>query len=202
LAKLLILEKTRGRVESDIPTEHKLDKIKKIYENDYSLEKSEVIRGIKGKLNFSETVKAGLLQVGQTKCEFDEFDYDSKSNQIVKATIAVIEARPDLDKSIRANLNETRKTLAQVSDIIVTRRSFSSLRLTRGQQHCALLLKICQLIVEHNSITSQAGENHLNSFLLDTIARHQIYENFIRNFFKIKLKNKARVTRSDYKWSI
>ncbi|MBK9933607.1 MAG: hypothetical protein IPP05_05560 [Cytophagaceae bacterium] len=54
----------------------------------------EEIFGIKGKLDFSKTIKNNSLRKHHTVCEFDDFQFDILSNRIIKKyPIKIIENR-------------------------------------------------------------------------------------------------------------
>ena len=74
--------------------------LKRGFNRDYRMLSND-IRTIRGKINFSETIKRGLLYNGKVQCEYDEFDEDTKQNQIIKATLTKLPSIDSLEKNIK-----------------------------------------------------------------------------------------------------
>src|SRR5688572_14786952 len=55
--------------------------IKQGFDRNYK-EKTEVYAGIKGKLDFNESIKTQAFTFGKSVCSFDEFSQDILSNQL------------------------------------------------------------------------------------------------------------------------
>lgn len=70
--------------------------LKRGLDQDYQPQEQEVA-GVKGKLNFSATLKSNRLWQQHTICAFDEYSADMPSNQILAATIQHLLDNPSLE---------------------------------------------------------------------------------------------------------
>jgi 5-methylcytosine-specific restriction enzyme subunit McrC len=51
------------------------------------IEVTEDYRGVKGKIEFHESLNKNLFKLGRSICTFDQFDFDILQNQLLKATL-------------------------------------------------------------------------------------------------------------------
>ncbi len=54
------------------------------------INESNTVKGVKGKIDISGSVKSGKILIGKTQCEFDEYSIDNLINQIIKSTIQLV----------------------------------------------------------------------------------------------------------------
>ena len=165
----------------------------------YYVEHEDVISGIKGKLNFSETIKQNVLPLRKTVCIHDEFDYDILHNQIIKATIKKLLRTKGLDSSIKNNLHKIYLKLPPVSDIIIKESMFSRIRLHRNNYHYDFILKVCRIINENLFIDEANGFFKFMDFTRDEKKMASLFEKFVRNFYKIETDFSSK--RTNIKWS-
>ena len=100
--------------------------LKRGFNRDYRMLSND-IRTIRGKINFSETIKRGLLYNGKVQCEYDEFDEDTKQNQIIKATLTKLPSIDSLEKNIKDEITVIKRRFLKVSNIELVKSSFSGL---------------------------------------------------------------------------
>ena len=80
---------------------------------------TEEIRTVKGKIDFSSTIKKTLLLNGKLQCEFDEFDEDNIQNQIIKSTMRKLIRTNDIEKEFKGKMVQQLRRLADVSNIVL-----------------------------------------------------------------------------------
>jgi len=73
--------------------------------------------------------------------------------------------------------------------ISVTSRDFASLQLGRNDRDYALPIAICRLIHNLKIPTEMSGDYALTALLRDEITFHKLFERFVRNFFRIHLRD-------------
>jgi len=152
----------------------------------YYVEHENVIMGIKGKLNFSETIKQNVLPLSKTACIYDEFDYDILHNQILKTTIGKLLRVKKLDSSIKDELRTIYLKLPPISEIVIRKPMFSRIRFHRNNYHYDFILKVCQ-IVNENLFIDESKENYkFKDFTREEKAMARLFEAFVRNFYKIE----------------
>ena len=72
--------------------------IKRGFNRDYRMLSND-LKAIRGKINFTETIKRGLLYNGKVQCEYDEFDEDTKQKIMGKHNITHLKQLPLILKS-------------------------------------------------------------------------------------------------------
>ncbi len=155
----------------------------------YYIEYKDVIMGIKGKFNYSESIKQNVLPLSRTACTYDEFNYDIPHNQILKATIGKLLRTKNLDTSIKEELHKSFIKFPPISDIVIRNSVFSRIRLHRNNYHYDFILKVCQILNDNLLISEASGNYKFKDFTREDKSMARLFESFIRNFYK---------TESDY----
>ncbi|MCF8233254.1 MAG: 5-methylcytosine-specific restriction endonuclease system specificity protein McrC [Bacteroidales bacterium] len=169
-------------------------------ERDYNLVSQEYT-GIKGKIGFGTTIKKNLLPQAKTHCDFDEFEHNVLTNQILKATLFKLTKTKGLDDRIKAEVWECYQSLPMVDDIDIHLEDFSKIRIHRNNSFYEFLLKICRILFESIVIDEIEGEYKFKEFTGNTQAMSSLFEDFIRNFYKREQKIFPVVRREDIRWN-
>ena len=96
---------------------------------------SEIIPGVRGKIDLARTIKTAALTRAQIACEYDELSYDVVHNRILKATIRDLLYVKELDEGARAALTDVYRRMPEVTPIRVTRQGFRLVQLHRPSAH-------------------------------------------------------------------
>mgnify|MGYP001018315757 FL=1 len=164
----------------------------------YYVEHEDVIMGIKGKFNFSATIKQNVLPLSKTACIYDEFDYDILHNQILKTTIGKLLRTKNLDSSIKDELYKVYLKLPPISEIVIRKAMFNQIRLHRNNYHYDFILKVCQIVNENLLIDKSKGNYKFQDFTREEKAMARLFEAFVRNFYKIETD--FSVSSDSIKW--
>ena len=164
----------------------------------YYVEHEDVIMGIKGKFNFSATIKQNVLPLSKTACIYDEFDYDILHNQILKTTIGKLLRTKNLDSSIKDELYKVYLKLPPISEIVIRKAMFNQIRLHRNNYHYDFILKVCQIVNENLLIDESKGNYKFQDFTREEKAMARLFEAFVRNFYKIETD--FSVSSDSIKW--
>ena len=164
----------------------------------YYVEHEDVIMGIKGKFNFSATIKQNVLPLSKTACIYDEFDYDILHNQILKTTIGKLLRTMNLDSSIKDELYKVYLKLPPISEIVIRKAMFNQIRLHRNNYHYDFILKVCQIVNENLLIDESKGNYKFKDFTREEKAMARLFEAFVRNFYKIETD--FSVSSDSIKW--
>ena len=164
----------------------------------YYVEHEDVIMGIKGKFNFSATIKQNVLPLSKTACIFDEFDYDILHNQILKTTIGKLLRAKSLDSTIKDELHKIYLNFPPISDIAIQRGMYKQIRLHRNNYHYDFILKVCQIVNENLLIDEKEGSYKFKDFIRDERQMAGLFEAFVRNFYK--LETDFSVTSDSINW--
>ena len=152
----------------------------------YYVEHENVIMGIKGKFNFSATIKQNVLPLSKTACVYDEFDYDILHNQILKTTIGKLLRTKNLDSSLKEELRKIYLKLPPISEIDIRKSMFTQIRLHRNNYHYDFILKVCQIVNENLFIDETKGNYKFKDFTREEKPMARLFEAFVRNFYKIE----------------
>jgi 5-methylcytosine-specific restriction enzyme subunit McrC len=152
----------------------------------YYIEHEDVIMGIKGKFNFSATIKQNVLPLSKTACIYDEFDYDILHNQILKTTIGKLLRTKNLDSSLKDELHIIYLKLPPISEIVIRKSMFNQIRLHRNNYHYDFILKVCQIVNENLFLDESKGNYKFKDFTREEKAMARLFEAFVRNFYKVE----------------
>lgn len=145
---------------------------------------SEMISGVRGRIQMAESIKRLSFPQAKTCCEFDEFSHDILHNQVIKATIRQLSRSQLVEKKNREDLNATYMRMTEVSDIILTDRTFRTIQLHRNNQFYSFLIEICKLIFRNLLVNEHTGKSEFRDFVRDESAMHKLFEAFVRNFYR------------------
>ena len=156
--------------------------------------------GIKGKLEFSQTVKSNLLFKQRTYCTFDEFSANILINQILVSTIDRLIRLKGLDKLLKKELKQLLWMFAGIQLIELNESIFKRIPLNRNNRFYGFVLNVCEIIYNNSLPSEEKGVYLFADFTRDDQKMNQLFEAFIRNFYRIELKNRYSVKREIIKW--
>jgi 5-methylcytosine-specific restriction enzyme subunit McrC len=158
----------------------------------------EPVRGVRGKLDLSVTLKRNHLANAQTHCQFDELQYDVLHNRIIKATLRKL-LEIELDESIRARVRRLYRKLDLVSDVTISARDFRQLQLHRNNRVYDFALRLCRLIHDNVMIAPGGGTAQFRDFRNDEDQMARLFEEFVFSFFEIE-QRRFQVSRPHIGW--
>jgi 5-methylcytosine-specific restriction enzyme subunit McrC len=159
----------------------------------------EEYSGVKGKLDFKQSLKRNLFDHGKAICEFDDLNTNNLSNQLLKATIRILSRTNNLDKKIKEDLHHCYSKFQAVSNIELQIRLFNKVNIHRNNSFYKFLLAISKLIFENSTLDESTGNYKFSEFISSDMSMAGLFEAFIRNFYKRELKN-CLVSRTNIKW--
>jgi 5-methylcytosine-specific restriction enzyme subunit McrC len=171
---------------------------KKGLDRGYVLHKEEIGR-IRGKINFTTTLRKNFFKLPRIDCEYDELSHDILHNQILKSTVKMLIKCEELNKDIREDLKCIYHRFYGIEEITLSKRHFRLVQLNRNNYFYDFLLKICELLIDNLLPTEQGGKYKFKDFLQND-AMSSLFEEFVRNFYK-KEQDNFKVTRENIKWN-
>ncbi|HEV8512934.1 MAG TPA: hypothetical protein VGQ59_06640 [Cyclobacteriaceae bacterium] len=162
--------------------------VKQGFDRNYR-ESIELYAGIKGKLDFNESIKTQAFPFGKSVCCFDEFSHDILPNRLLKGTMLILYKIKELDKELRYQMRETINHFHGVLDVIPSISDFHRVHIHRNNSFYDFLLKICLLITEHISLDEKTGNYKFRDLLRDQKTMQSIFEKFVYNFYSIRQSN-------------
>ena len=166
------------------------------------VEETDRIAGIKGKLQLAATLKANTYQKHFTVCTYDEFSADILFNRILFSTIFRLTRVGALDLRLREELNLLYRMAPSVQLIALDNRLFAGLRYNRNNRFYEFLMHVCQIIFQCTLPGQKAGMLNFSDFTEDENKMNQLFEAFIRNFFRVEQQRFTRVGRERIRWQL
>lgn len=160
---------------------------------------SEII-GVKGKLEMSNTLKQNSLLKQKTICTFDEFSANILSNQILISTIARLAKTKGLDNESKTHLWSLLKMFSGIEQIELKAQSFQQVKINRNNRFYGFVISICQIIYESTLPSENVGDYTFVDFTKDEKKMNQLFEGFLRNFYRIEQSKFKSVKREVIKW--
>jgi 5-methylcytosine-specific restriction enzyme subunit McrC len=161
----------------------------------------EVYQGIKGKVNITDSLRKNLFSKGLSVCEFDELSADILPNQILKTTLQNLTQISGLSHTLKHEIRTIIYRLHEVSEIVLTDTIFHQVQINRNNSFYAFLLNISELIYQNLLINEENGHFQFKDFIRDERQMARLFEEFIRNFYKIEVPE-AKVFREDLQWKM
>lgn len=169
--------------------------IAKDYKND-----EDVITGIRGKILLSNTIKHNLLIKQMVSCSIDDFTSNIVLNRILISTIQRLVNTQNLDKLLKNDLIFLKRMFYDIQPIELSKKLFNQINLNRNNQFYGFLIDVCQIIYENTLPSESEGYFKFTDFTKDEGKMNQLFEAFIRNFYKIE-QNKYAVKREIITWN-
>ncbi|MDT5061150.1 MAG: 5-methylcytosine-specific restriction enzyme subunit McrC [Acidobacteriota bacterium] len=143
---------------------------------------------IKGKIDFSSSLKKNLLARGQARCEYEELDYNVLHNQILKTTLERLSLADGLDTKLKEEVREVLRWLRQVEPVRLSSQIFRRVQLHRNNRYYSFLLNVCELIYDQLLVDERSGRSRFRDFLHDEDRMNRLFQEFVYNFYKLEQK--------------
>lgn len=163
------------------------------------LYEEQVVDGIRGKLNVSETIKSGKHRQGRTICQVDELSQDVLINQIVFATLRRLAHLETLEINVLEKVRATLRHFPRLKEIHLTDKTFCRVKLHRNNRFYSLVLHLCKLLFQ--STLPQKNSNGTYEFIdftEDEFKMNVIFERFLMNFCKQNCKDNFPEVHREY----
>ena len=154
-----------------------------------------LLRGIRGRIDFSESMKKMAFEMGQASCRFQMFTTNSPKNQIVRSTLMHLVQAGDFgpekirSEELRQILRRLVRYLDGVDLIEITSSFIRRQDLGRNDRDYRLMLAICDLVLQRQMPTEHVGLKRLLGLDRDSLTLFRIFERFVANFYRIHLKD-------------
>ena len=161
----------------------------------------EELAGVRGRLDFTRSVKSASFPRARAWCEFDELGPDTPANRIIKTTLRRLAQVEDLDDELVRELRDLYRRMPGVTETRITRHSFVRLSLGNQARFYRFLLLVCALIHENVFVDEQGGEARFRDFTRDEKQMAPLFEKFLYRFYE-KEQVDYRVARPQLQWDM
>ena len=162
------------------------------------LPREEEIAGIRGKVLVTTTLRRSLLCQGRAACEWDELEYDTLPNRILKTTLQRLRDAVELNKDTRADVHDLLRWLEPVQAIELRADHFRRIQLHRNNRIYGFLLHICEFVHEHWLPEEHGVGRRFRDFVRDRLPA--LFEKFVFNFYRHELPD-WRVSAPVFNWA-
>jgi len=166
----------------------------------------KLIRGIKGRIDFTDSLKYRTFAHGQAYCEFYQYSSNAPKNQIVRSTLARLIQTGNFgpDRSAADALRHNLRTLTRsLDDIDVIELKVDFIRrqqFSRNDADYCLMMAICELILQKYMPTDSGGYYKLPTINRTELVIYNLYERFVANFYLVHLKGWDVIPKKTLKW--
>lgn len=173
--------------------------IKRGLNKDY-ISYSENLSSLKGKIDFSNSIKHQTLKSKRMVCNYDIFFEDTLHNQILKTTMMLLLRNGDLSQHNKKSIHKILLYFANIRDIHPFRINWSAVSYHRNTATYKMLVKICHLIINGMLLTTTDGRYKMSQFI-DEQHMHRLYEKFALGYY-IKEHPELSASASYINWDL
>ena len=152
------------------------------------LPRAEEIPGIRGRLQFAESIRRMSFERGRALCEYDELDYNNLPNRIIKTTLETLFYSQSFqamkhERGLEDEVVLALKLLDRIESVELHPALFHRIRLHRGNAHYGMLLSICELAFDCLLPERDESGRRFKNFVQDQRLMAGLFEDFVRNFY-------------------
>jgi 5-methylcytosine-specific restriction enzyme subunit McrC len=172
---------------------------------DYINEK-KTIRGIRGRIDFGESLRRHTFERGEAHCEFQQYSANELRNQIIRSTLSRLiqtgQFGPESDSAeeLRHKLRRLTRDLDGIDLIEPMPDLIHRQQSTRNDRDYRLMLAICDLILHRQIPIDPAGGSAVPEIDRDALVLHNVYERFVANFCRVHLKGWDVTAQKRLEW--
>lgn len=157
---------------------------------------------LRGRIDITKTVKRRVQSTPQAVCQFDDLSPNVLYNQIIRSSIGSLIRADGIDSGLRSGLRSTYGRLSGIDTVQIVDALFGRVQIHRNNRYYRFLLHVCKLLHSLKLPGHGQGGQKFNDLLSDEKKMEKVFEEFLRNFYKLKQQVFDRV-RSEYqKWNV
>jgi len=164
------------------------------------IDHTQEVVGIKGKLQLTQTLKSNLLFKNVAICTYDDLSSNILSNRVLVTTIYRLTRTKGVDKELKMELVELYRMLNGIGQIEISTSTFNMIKLNRNNRFYGFIMNVCQIIYENTLPSEKPGQFRFADFTRDDRKMNQLFEGFIRNFYRIEQRKFNSVKKETIRW--
>lgn len=167
---------------------------------------SDVIRGIRGRLDFSDSLRRLAFQHGKASCRFETFSENVPRNQVIRSTLARLAligefgTTPAHAQALRHRLRVLVQGLGTVDLIDLHPETIRRLQMQRHDADYRAMLAICHLVAQRQMPTEQSGHETVPGLNRDEMTLHRVFEKFVGSFYRFHLNRWKVASQAQFSW--
>jgi len=143
----------------------------------------EELTTLRGKIDFSRSIKRNLFKRARAHCAYDDFSYDVLHNRILKSTIQHLIKIKGIDKKNKKSLVDILRWFSDIEPIHLNHSAFRRVQLNRNNAFYGFLLNVCELIVENMLVRKDADGDILFKDFYES-GMPLLFQAFVLNFYR------------------
>lgn len=147
----------------------------------------EELKGIRGRIDAAGSARRFLLHHGRAACQFDELTVNTLPNQIIKATLKLLEQVPSLNKDLRTRVKNVRGALQGIDDIRFANQLLQTVQLHSNNKFYRFLLSVCKIVHSSALVDQATGQYRFRDFVRDERTMARVFELFLFNFIRLEI---------------
>ena len=158
------------------------------------------IPGVRGKLVVTETFCKDLLARGRAACVWDDLEYNTLPNKILKTTLELLYRDGSIEDATRADIHDLLRWLSPVQPLQLRSEHFRRIQLHRNNRIYAFLLHVCEFIHEQWLPEESGGPRRFRDFVRAGLPG--LFEKFVFNFYQHELGPNWQVSAPVIHWQM
>jgi 5-methylcytosine-specific restriction enzyme subunit McrC len=152
------------------------------------------IRGVRGRIDFTMSLRKLAFNNGQAYCRFHEFTTNEPRNQIIRSTFAMLINKGEFGEENPSSLalrHDLRRIVRDLEGIDLVRNVLELIgqqMLGRNDRDYRIMLNVCELLWRTWMPTEEEGPKTMRSPQREMMTLHKVYEKFVANFYRMRLK--------------
>ncbi|MGN0829811.1 MAG: 5-methylcytosine-specific restriction endonuclease system specificity protein McrC [Candidatus Ornithospirochaeta sp.] len=159
---------------------------------------TEILSGIKGKIDISESIKTQSLLRRQMVCSYDDLSTNTYMNRIIKTTMIRL-LYSDIDKTRKKELKNLLVFFSDMDELDVNTITWKQ-HYNRSNETYRMLISICFLVLKGLLQAMTYGKTRLMDFI-DEQRMCRLYEKFILEYYKAEFPA-LKAESSEIKWML
>lgn len=165
------------------------------------IDHTEEIAGVKGKIELNQTLKSRSLIYQKTICSFDDYSANIVTNRILFSTLLKLIRIKGLEQLLKDEIVSLLRMLHGITEIEITNSMFKTIRLNRNNQFYGFILNVCELIHQSTLPSEEKGKYKFSDFIKDEKKMNQLFEAFVRNFYKLEQNKFTTIRKEVIRWN-
>lgn len=160
---------------------------------------NDILSGVKGKIDITNTTKRFLTHNGKLHCVFDELTVDVITNQIIKSTLKLLYTNENIHNDLKLKISSVLKFMRPIREIDLNSKIFRIIQLNGNNKFYKFIIAICQLVYTSSFISQEKGRVNFYDFIRDEREMSRIFQEFLYQFMKKEYIGWS-VSRPHIKW--
>lgn len=167
---------------------------------------NDVIRGIRGRIDFSDSLRRLAFQHGKASCRFETFSENVPRNQVIRSTLARLALTGGFGgntvdaQTLRHRLRVLVQAVGTVDLIDLHPEKIRRLQMQRHDADYRVMLALCHLVAQRQMPTELLGHETVPGLNRDAMTLYRVFEKFVASFFKFHLKRWKVASQAQFSW--